>query len=92
MSADTEGKNVPDTGRITEPGWRRGLVRKVSWLLAAKLVGLLLLWAFFFSPGHRVKVTPEGTGRILAIEPPPSQPLALELADGERLPKRVEKP
>ena len=55
------------------PDWRPSLRRKIAWLLVAKLVGLLLLWALFFSPSHRVEVTPERAERILAIPPAPDR-------------------
>jgi hypothetical protein len=50
--------------------WRRQLRRKIAWLLAAKLVALAVLWGLFFSPAHRVHVTAERAGRMLAIEEP----------------------
>ena len=47
--------------------WRRDLRGKLWWLLAAKLLGLILLWAFFFSPAHRVHVNPALTERHFSL-------------------------
>jgi uncharacterized membrane protein len=39
--------------------WRRRLRRGIAWTIALKLVALILLWAFFFSPAHRAEMTAE---------------------------------
>lgn len=35
------------------------LVREIGWVLAFKLVALFVLYTLFFSPSHRIHVTPE---------------------------------
>jgi hypothetical protein len=52
--------------------WRQALRAKIGWLLLAKLIGLTVLWALFFSPRHRVKVTPERAARTFAVSAPES--------------------
>jgi hypothetical protein len=47
--------------------WRRALRRELGWLLAAKLIALLLLWWLFFSPTHRVVVDAAATMRQLGV-------------------------
>jgi len=52
---------------LVSADWRRVLRRKITWLLLAKLAGLILLWGLFFSPQHRIEVTPERASQRLAI-------------------------
>jgi hypothetical protein len=47
--------------------WRRALRRELGWLLAAKLIALLLLWWLFFSPAHRVVVDVSAAMRQLGV-------------------------
>jgi hypothetical protein len=49
--------------------WRIRLGRKITWLLALKFVTLLVLWALFFSPGHRVNVSPTSSAEHLSLDP-----------------------
>jgi len=75
---EVEGRFADDDGAIGRAAtpadggaavdWRRNLRHKIAWLLVAKLLGLLALWGLFFSPYHRVEVTPERTERLLALE------------------------
>jgi hypothetical protein len=51
--------------------WRRGLRREVAWLLLAKLAGLLLLWALFFSAAHRIDADHEHTADKWGVRPTP---------------------
>jgi hypothetical protein len=46
--------------------------RELTWILAAKLAALGLLWALFFSGGHRVAIDAPATSRQLGIEPTPA--------------------
>lgn len=46
--------------------------RELTWILAAKLAALALLWALFFSGGHRVPADAPATGRQLGIAPMPA--------------------
>jgi hypothetical protein len=43
--------------------------REIAWILAFKLLALLLLWALFFSPEHRHAVDSEATSRRFAVTP-----------------------
>jgi type II secretory pathway component PulM len=47
--------------------WRGVSKRHLTALLAIKLAALVLLWALFFSPAHRVAVEAEAVGRQLAL-------------------------
>jgi hypothetical protein len=49
--------------------WRRRLRRGIGWALVVKLIALIVLWAFFFSPAHRPDVTAESVGAQLVVEP-----------------------
>ncbi len=42
------------------PAWARQLRRHIGWIVAAKLVLIALLFALFFSAGHRPDVDPAG--------------------------------
>jgi hypothetical protein len=46
--------------------------RELTWILAAKLAALGLLWALFFSGAHRPPVDAPATSRQLGIEPMPA--------------------
>lgn len=48
--------------------WRSALRTSITWLLLIKLAGLILLWAFFFSPAHRARVTSEGAAHMFAVD------------------------
>jgi hypothetical protein len=48
--------------------WRAALRRNIAWLLALKLVALLILWTLFFSPAQRVAVSPERSAEHLALD------------------------
>jgi hypothetical protein len=52
--------------------WRRRLRRGIAWTIALKLVALILLWAFFFSPAHRPEMTPERVESQLAAPADPA--------------------
>lgn len=39
--------------------WRRHTRRQIAWALLLKLAALIALWALFFSPTHRVHITPD---------------------------------
>jgi hypothetical protein len=45
--------------------------RELTWILAAKLAALGLLWALFFSGAHRVAIDAPATSRQLGVVPPP---------------------
>jgi hypothetical protein len=45
--------------------------RELTWILAAKLAALGLLWLLFFSGAHRVAVDAPATSRQLGIAPMP---------------------
>jgi hypothetical protein len=50
------------------PGdWRRELKRSIGWTLLLKAIALLALWALFFSPAHRLDLTPGGVESRLEI-------------------------
>jgi hypothetical protein len=74
MNTSMQQGTVVRCVRATEDDWRTLLRRKIVWLLAAKLVALVVLWSLFFSPAHRVEVTAENVGRMLAIEEPAGAP------------------
>jgi hypothetical protein len=85
--------DAPPADAGSPPDWRPSLRRKIVWLLVAKLVGLLLLWALFFSPSHRVEVTPEHAERILAIPPAPDRaPGGVHISQSTPDPDRGEDP
>jgi len=46
--------------------------RELTWILAAKLVALGLLWLLFFSGANRLAVDAPATGRQLGIASMPS--------------------
>ena len=43
-------------------------------MLLVKLIALIALWALFFSPAHRMHVTPERVNSQLVIEAAPEGP------------------
>jgi hypothetical protein len=45
--------------------------RELTWILAAKLAALGILWVLFFSGAHRVAVDAPATSRQLGIAPMP---------------------
>jgi len=67
-------------GRLTAQGpwvtvagrtpWRGALRRHLAWLMVAKFVALVLLWALFFSPAHRGAVDSLAAGQHLAVAAP----------------------
>jgi hypothetical protein len=46
--------------------------RELTWILAAKLAALGLLWLLFFSGAHRVAVDAPATSRQLGVAPMPA--------------------
>jgi hypothetical protein len=46
--------------------WRTRLRTEISWLLAAKVAGLFLLWLLFFGPGHRPRIDAHEVANQLA--------------------------
>ena len=54
--------------------WRRRLRRSIGWMLLVKLIALMTLWAFFFSPAQRMHVTPNRVDSQLVIEVAPENP------------------
>jgi hypothetical protein len=46
--------------------------RELTWILAAKLAALGLLWVLFFSGAHRPPVDAPATSRQLGVEPMPA--------------------
>jgi 3-methyladenine DNA glycosylase AlkD len=48
--------------------WRRHLRRSIGWMLLVKLIALMALWTFFFSPAQRMHVTPDRVDSQLVIE------------------------
>jgi hypothetical protein len=46
--------------------------RELTWILAAKLAALGLLWALFFSGSHRVAIDVPAASRQLGIAPMPA--------------------
>jgi hypothetical protein len=54
--------------------WRRQLRRSIGWMLLVKLIALIALWAFFFSPAQRLDVTPDHVDAQLVIETVPDEP------------------
>jgi hypothetical protein len=46
--------------------------RELTWILAAKLAALGLLWLLFFSGGHRLPVYAPATSRQLGVTPMPA--------------------
>ncbi len=51
--------------------WRRQIRRSIGWTLLVKLVALIALWTFFFSPAHRIEVTPGHVDSRLVIDTAP---------------------
>jgi hypothetical protein len=49
----------------------KGLRREVTGAIVFKIVALILLWYFFFSPAHRTHVSPADMAAALAKGPPP---------------------
>jgi ABC-type sugar transport system permease subunit len=66
--------------------WRRVLRRHLALLLVIKFVALAMLWAWFFSPAHRILVDARATGRQLALLRPDAP------ADGAAAPREGEQP
>jgi hypothetical protein len=54
--------------------WRFQLRHSIGWTLFLKLVALLALWAFFFSPAHRTDVTPDRVDSKLVLGTGPEKP------------------
>jgi hypothetical protein len=50
---------------------RKGLRRELTGAIIFKIVALILLWHFFFSPAHRLHVSPADMAAALAEGPPP---------------------
>jgi hypothetical protein len=48
--------------------WQAGLRRRISWTLLLKLLALLVLWLLFFSPAHRIPVTPDAVEALLSVD------------------------
>jgi hypothetical protein len=46
--------------------------RELTWILAAKLAALGLLWVLFFSGAHRPPADAPATSRQLGVEPMPA--------------------
>jgi len=46
--------------------------RELTWILAAKLAALALLWLLFFSGAHRLAVDAPATSRQLGLAPLPA--------------------
>jgi len=53
----------------SEADWRRGLKRRLAWLLAIKFAALMLMWYLFFSPPHRQHIDGEAASERLAVSP-----------------------
>jgi hypothetical protein len=51
--------------------WRRQIRRNIGWALMFKLAALIALWTLFFSPAHRIEVTPGHVESQLVIETTP---------------------
>jgi hypothetical protein len=49
----------------------KGLRREITGAIVFKIVALILLWYFFFSPSHRTHVSPADMAAALAGGPPP---------------------
>jgi len=57
------------TTRPREAGtWQARLRRGISVALVLKLFALLALWLLFFSPAHRLAVTPAAVDRLLSVD------------------------
>ncbi len=52
---------------------RGPLRRELMLALAFKLVALFLLWALFFGPSHRIRVTPQDMAAALGGAPAASR-------------------
>jgi hypothetical protein len=63
--------------------WQRRMKRDIGWLMLAKLAGLLILWALFFSPAHRLFVDGRVTAARLALAPAPADPPSQNARCGE---------
>jgi len=46
--------------------------RELTWILAAKLIALGLLWLLFFSGAHRLAIDPAAAGQHLGLAPLPA--------------------
>ena len=58
---------MPDLPAADFQGWRKTLARKIVWLMCAKLALLILLWALFFSPSHRIVADSNATGERFGV-------------------------
>ena len=63
------GKSVAGPMAVSAP-WRRALRRHLAVLLVIKFAALALLWAWFFSPPHRLSVDGRAAGLQLAVVRP----------------------
>ncbi|GLI91331.1 cytochrome oxidase putative small subunit CydP [Methylocystis echinoides] len=50
---------------------RKTLRRELTLAILFKIVAIFLLWFWFFSPAHRVHVSPADMAAALADGPPP---------------------
>jgi hypothetical protein len=48
--------------------WQAALRRRIRWTLLLKLVALLALWLLFFSPAHRIPVTPDAVEAHFSVD------------------------
>nr|MBO2490123.1 hypothetical protein [Gammaproteobacteria bacterium] len=68
----TYSRVAAEPDRSATADWRSQLRREIVWILAAKVAALLVLWAAFFSPSHRVRVTDEQAATQLSIADGPA--------------------
>jgi hypothetical protein len=62
--------------------WQGRLRHRISWTLLIKLLALLALWLLFFSPAHRISVTPDAVDTVIAVDAAPAPVKAL--AEGRK--------
>jgi len=61
--------NTDKAARSRRSGtWQSRLRRGIGVTLLLKLLALLALWLLFFSPAHRLAVTPAAVDRLLSVD------------------------
>jgi len=62
---------------VTPAARGRVLLREVAWVLGAKALLLVVLWAAFFGPANRPRVDPSTVGQALIAPVRPDSPATL---------------
>jgi hypothetical protein len=57
-----------------QTSWQAQMRRQIGWTLLVKLLALIALWAFFFSPEHRASVSDQTVHEHLIPTDPGASP------------------